>query len=332
MSNTSSLPRILFVTPQVIFFPAGSGEYTDYKDSKSSGLADFPADLINDLIEQGVDVHITQPDYRSLFSDIFHSNHNMVARKIPEIRVHLTEDRTFFYANCPDSNYQWENIRISLAFQREVINHILPLVQPDLIHCHGWMSGLIPAMARQLEISSIFTFQNLETGTSSLSEIEDLGIDAAAFWQHLFFDLFPVNYEETRETNPVDFLLSGIFAADYASIASPALLVKICERLTRFPEAPLGIILSEKLAVSCSAVTDCHAAGKKYIDLYERLLKRPVIGTGVKKSRLHDEFCRDIDLFNISSNTPDGSRYTQRAVEQRFGNQAVRQKIKGVQP
>ncbi len=289
MSCSSAQPRILFVTPEAIFYPVGSGKNTDYKHSKSTGLADFPADLISDLVERGADVHITQPDYRSIFSNIFRKNPNMALRKIPGIRVHLTEDRAFFYTNCPESNCQWENIRISLAFQREVINRILPQVQPDLIQCHGWMTGLIPAMAKRLEIPCIFTSQNLETGKSPLSEIEDMGIDAAAFWQHLFFDRFPVNYEETRATNPADFLLSGILAADYASVSGPVLLVKIGENLIRFPEAPLGKVLSEKLAVGGHTVTNYLAAGPHYIDLYERLLRRSLIKTRMKISRLIDE-------------------------------------------
>ena len=289
LSDHSAQPRILFVTPEVIFSPAGSEKHTDYMPAKSNDLAGFSADLIIHLLEQGADVHIAQPDYRSVFSDISRNIHHIAPRKITRSRVHLAKDRAFLYTSCPASNYQWENMRISLAFQREVINNILPQVQPDLIHCHGWMTGLIPAMARRLEIACIFTFRNLETGKTSLSEIEDMGIDAAAFWQQLFFERFPVNYEETRETNPADFLLSGIFAADYAGVAGPVLLVKIGKNLARFPEAPLGKVLSEKLAVSCHAVTNYLAARMQYIDLYERLLKRPVTSTRVKKSKFIDE-------------------------------------------
>ena len=105
------------------------------------------------------------------------------------------------------------------------------------------------------------------------------------FWQYLFFDRFPVNYEETRETNAIDFLLSGILAAQHAIIASPAALVKIAEILIRSPEAPLGKVVSEKLAVDCNTVIDYHSTRMQYIDLYERLLRRPLLRTSVKKSR-----------------------------------------------
>ena len=288
MSSPSAHPRILIVTPEIIFFPVGSEKNSDYMHAPSNGLAELLADLISYLLERGADVNITQPDYRSVFLDIFRNNQNVAGRKIPETRVHLTKDRAFFYANCPESNCRWQNIRISLAFQREVINHILPIVQPDLIHCHGWMVGLIPALAKRFEIPCIFTFQNFETSSILLSEIEDQGIDAAAFWQHLFYYRFPINYEETRETNPVDFLLSGIFAADYTSVASPVFLVKIGKNLIRSPEAPLVKLLSEKLAIGCHATTDYLAARTQYVDLYERLLKKSVIKTRAKKPRLID--------------------------------------------
>ena len=155
-------------------------------------------------------------------------------------------------------------------------------------------------MARKSGIPCIFTLQKCETARCSLSAVEDIGIDAAAFWQHLFFDRFPVNYEETREINPIDFILSGIFAARHISIASPTALVKIAETLIRFPEAPLGKVLSEKLAVDCHTVTDYRLAKMQYIDLYERLLRRPLLETGVKRSGPHDETLRQLKPVHLS--------------------------------
>ncbi|MEJ2100639.1 MAG: glycogen/starch synthase [Desulfobacterales bacterium] len=292
-------PRILFVTPEVSFVPACSGKNCDYLKCKSRGFAGFLSRLVGDLYERGADVHIAQPDYRRIFSVILQNNSHMKGCRLPQSRVHLTEDRVFFYTRVPESNPIRENIKISLAFQREIIYQILPLVQPDLIHCHDWMCGLIPAVARRSGIPCIFTLQGCETARSALSAVEDIGIDAALFWQNLFFDRFPVNYEETRETNSVDFLLSGIFAAHHASIASTVALAKIVESLIRFPAAPLGKLLSEKLAVDYIAVTDYHSAKMQYIDLYERLLRRSLLRPNVKKSGIPAEFppvFKSIDL------------------------------------
>jgi starch synthase len=281
-------PRILFVTPGVSFVPTRPGKNSDYLNFESRGFAGFLASLVGDLYERGFDVHIAQPDYRRVFPVILQNNSYTKGCQLPQSRVYLAEDRVFFYTRDPVSNPVRENIRISLAFQREVIHQIIPLVQPDLIHCHDWMCGLIPAMARKSGIPCIFTLQRCETAKCVLSAVEDIGIDAAWFWQHLFFDRFPVNYEETRETNAVDFLLSGIFAAHHASIASTVALAKIVESLILFPAAPLGKLLSEKLAVDYNAVTDCPSAKMQYIDLYERLLRRPLLGTSVKKSGISD--------------------------------------------
>ena len=292
MANNAIQPCILFVIPEVCFVPDRSGKSSDYLNCQAGGFAGFLCNLVGYLHGRGADVHIAQPNYRSVFSAILHDDARIKGCRMPKSRVHLTEDRSFYYARDPESNSVRENIRISLAFQREVVHQILPLVQPDLIHCHDWMCGLIPAMARKSGIPCIFTLQRCETAKCPLSAVEDIGIDAAWFWQHLFFDRFPVNYEETRETNAVDFLLSGIFAAHHASIASTGALAKIVESLILFPAAPLGKLLSEKLAVDYNAVTDYHSAKMQYIDLYERLLRRPLLGPNVKKSGISVEFPR----------------------------------------
>jgi glycogen synthase len=101
-----------------------------------------------------------------------------------------------------------------------VINRIIPEVQPDLVHCYDWMTGLIPAMARQNGIPCLFTLYRLDSPRLLLSTIEEIGIDAASFWQHCYYARMPVDYQETRNTNPLDLLTSGVFSADLASILS----------------------------------------------------------------------------------------------------------------
>ena len=107
-------------------------------------------------------------------------------------------------------NRDGENVKISIALQREIIHHLIPMIEPDLIHCHDWMTGLIPAAARCMGIPCLFTVYDIRTKQIPLWRIEDMGIDTASFWESLFYHRMPNYYEETREVNPVDLLLSGI--------------------------------------------------------------------------------------------------------------------------
>ena len=147
--------------------------------------------------------------------------------------------------------YESENKKIGIAFQREVINHIIPRVQPDLIHCNDWMTGLIPAASRQAGIPSLFTVHNIHTVKTTMAHIEDRGIDTAAFWKNLYFERVPLNYEETRETNIVDFLTSGIFAAHFVNTVSPTFLKEIVEGKHGFVEFQIQKELRNKWEAGC---------------------------------------------------------------------------------
>jgi len=233
-------PRILIVTPEVTYLPEGMGNIANYCNAKAGGLADVSAALISALFDEGADVHVALPDYRAIFGanlgPIIRKELRTIRSRVPHERIHLAQDRAFFYTNNVYSSYEWENVKIALAFQREVINNIVPLVQPDLIHCNDWMTGLIPAMARNLGIPCLFTIHNIHTVKSTLAHIEDIGIDAAEFWQHLFFEYPPSTYEQTRDSNPVDFLTSGIFAAHFVNTVSPTFLKEVLENLHDFIE------------------------------------------------------------------------------------------------
>jgi ADP-glucose type glycogen/starch synthase len=150
-------------------------------------------------------------------------------RKLPSDRIHLAEDRCFYYRDQVYGSFMWENPKIALAFQREVINNIIPSIKPDLIHCNDWMTGLIPAAARRQNIPCLITLHNIHTHDVTLEWIEESGIDAAEFWPYLYFKRVPQSYEESRSTNPVDLLASGIFAAHFINTVSPTFLREIVE-------------------------------------------------------------------------------------------------------
>ena len=260
MIHSSKNPRVLIVTPEVTYLPKDMGNLANYFRAKAGGLADVSAALISALFEQGADVHVALPDYRAIFGDnigtlwpLLMQEMNTFQSMMPEERVHLAEDRAFYYLHRVYSNYGGENIKIALAFQREVINNIVPHVRPDLIHCNDWMTGLIPAMARQLNIPCLFTLHNIHTVKSPLSYIEDRGIDAAYFWQNLYYENMACEYEETRESNPVDFLVSGVFAAHFVNTVSPTFMTEVVEGRHDFVEKPLKQELANKWDAGCAA-------------------------------------------------------------------------------
>ena len=257
MDNQQKNPRILIVTPEVTYLPDGMGNAANYLKAKAGGLADVSAALISALFEQGADVHVAMPDYRRMF---MHGSNGLypgreleaIRAKMPDDRIHLAEDRAFFYVDHVYANYSRDNLKIALAYQREVINNILPRVRPDLIHCNDWMTGLVPGMTRRASIPCLFTLHNIHTVTSTLSEIEDRGIDAAYFWQHLYYREYADEYEHAREAVPVDLLTSGVFAAHFVNTVSPTFLKEIVDGQHPFVDGHLRRELSNKYHAGCA--------------------------------------------------------------------------------
>ncbi len=250
-------PRILIVTPEITYLPAGMGNMTNKLSAKAGGLADVSASLVSALYELGADVHVALPHYRKMFHvDIgsFIDDELLIYKsKLPDDRIHLAEDRIFYYQDRVYSNSEQTDLKIALAFQREVINNIIPTVKPDLIHCNDWMTGLIPAEARMLGIPSLFTFHNIHTVKTTLAHIEDRGIDAAEFWSNLFYSWPPHNYEESRDTNLVDLLCSGIFSSHFINTVSPTFMKEIVDNQHNFVPANIQHEVAGKYHAGCAS-------------------------------------------------------------------------------
>jgi len=289
MSNYSTHPRILFVTPEAVFRPERGGKLTYFIDANRGSLDNFPVELIIELFELGVDVHVAQPDFRNIFKTRSRQEKSGKGGKLPCDRFYLAEDRAFFYSKPINSNFVWENIKISLAFQREVINQIMPRVQPDLIHCYDWMTGLIPAAAKKFKIPCLFSVQKFDTARSYLCYVEDRGIDAAAFWQLLYYDQYPKSYEETRETNQTDFLLSGIFAAHFVTTSRSAFLADGVQDQIRFANFPIWKVLADKIESGFAGVNQNRAKTQKYIEIYEKMLQDAILLPKNKDFNIQDD-------------------------------------------
>ena len=224
-------PRILIVTPEITYLPPGMGNMANFLKAKAGGLADVSASLVSALFELGADVHVALPHYRRMFhvevGRFIDHELRLYKNVLPDSRIHLAQDRIFYYRDQVYAGYHAESHQVALAFQREVINNIIPKVNPDLVHCNDWMTALIPAMARRHGIRSLFTIHNIHTHKMTLAEIENSGIDAAEFWLYLYYAYPPSTYEATRATAPVDFLSSGVFASHFINTVSPTFLAEI---------------------------------------------------------------------------------------------------------
>ena len=241
-------PKILVVTPEITYLPqrilstsSSASQYSDLTNheatyvSKAGGLADVSASLVSALYNMGADVHVALPFYRRLYHidpnklDHYEKRRQELTSNIPEERLHFAQDYIFNYRERVYSGDYQRSLRISLAFQRVVINHTIPELQPDLIHCNDWMTGLIPAFARRMHIPSLFTVHNIHTQKCTMERMEDAGIDAAFFWKNLYFERTPWSYEESRSMNQVDLLTSGIFSAHFINTVSPTFLKEIVD-------------------------------------------------------------------------------------------------------
>ena len=250
-------PRILIVTPEITYLPAGMGNMACKLNAKAGGLADVSASLVAALFDLGADVHVALPHYRRMFhidvGQLISDELRVYKSRLPDSRIHLAEDRCFYYRDTVYSNAQNENPKLALAFSREVINNIIPTVQPDLIHCNDWMTGLIPSAARRMGIPCLFTVHNIHTHHLSLAQIEDSGIDAAEFWGNLYYTRVPFNYEESRNTNPIDMQASGVFASHFINTVSPTFLEEIVNGWHDFIPRALREEIRNKYRSGCAA-------------------------------------------------------------------------------
>lgn len=270
-------PRILVVTPEITYLPAGMGNMANHLTAKAGGLADVSASLVAALFDLGADIHVALPNFRRMFhievAQLINEELRVFKSKLPDSRIHLAEDRAFYYTQEIYSSYSDENPKIALAFQREVINNIVPEVKPDLIHCNDWMTGLIPAMARRMNIPCLFTVHNIHTCKMTLASIEDKGIDAAEFWPYLYYDWPPHNYESSRNNNQVDLLASGIFASHFINTVSPTFIREIADGMHAFVPANIRQEIASKLKSGC-ADGILNAPDPKYNPATDRALAK----------------------------------------------------------
>ena len=103
-------PRILIITPEISYLPEDLGNMAKHMHAKAGGLADVSASLVNALYQIGVDVHVAIPNYRRMFHieacELIESELRLYHSKLPDDRIHLAEDRAFYYRDQVYSSRQ----------------------------------------------------------------------------------------------------------------------------------------------------------------------------------------------------------------------------------
>lgn len=235
-------PRVLVATPAVTFLPLGAGHLQDVLPRESGHPADLTAAFVSDLVREGIDVHVAFPHYRRMFQPelaaIVAEEMNRLRAILPPSRIHPAQDRAFYYRD-DEAGHGPDALRLSLLFQREVAQRIVPLIRPQVLHCGDWMTALLPAAARAIGLPSVFTLHHLHSRAATLSDMEASSWDPQSFWRDLYYSHMPGDYSATRTANPADITSSGIFAADFLTVPSPTFLTELASGKT--PETSDGV-------------------------------------------------------------------------------------------
>ena len=234
--------KILFVTSEV--FPI----------IKTGGLADVSAGLPAALHDLGEDVRIVLPAYRDALAAVgdveelasFTVNGCGAARAVKVLSavnpsfggtVWLLAVGDLF--NRPGNPYQndtgedwWDNGERFGLFGRAVVELAMDRVglhwQPDVVHCHDWQTGLVPAFLsfETPRPRSVFTIHNLSyQGRFPYALFVGLGLPG--HWWH---------YSKLEFYDSLSMLKGGIVFADQVTTVSPSYAEEICR-----PEQGFGL-------------------------------------------------------------------------------------------
>lgn len=229
MQRRRKRPRILICTPEITELPEGMGNAAHTIRAKGGGLGDISAGLIRYLHEdERFELHVVLPKYDAKFRDFANVTTRELDLLVPLLQrkgVHLVSDSAFsnLHAVYEDSAAH-PRVRRAEAFQRYIINQLLDELRPDVVHCNDWMTGLVPAAAREKRIKSIFTLHNVFTEYDSPAAVDRMGIDVRRFMAHLYMESFPEGWRDNWNSNRIDFTASGIHAADVVNTVSPTFL------------------------------------------------------------------------------------------------------------
>lgn len=207
--------RIAMISPEAVPF------------SKTGGLADVAGALPRALAEQGVNVIVVTPFYRTVRageklpvqvfgSDVYQAVLPGSSVKVFFIRRDEYFDRDHLYGT-PQGDYPDNCARFSFFCRAslELLRRIT--FEPHIVHAHDWQSGLVPLyMKSQFDTyfkhaRSVFTIHNLAYQ----------GLFDPKEWPLLQLDWKYFNWRELEFYGKINFLKAGIVFADAVTTVSP---------------------------------------------------------------------------------------------------------------
>ena len=226
---------------------------------KVGGLADVAGTLPRFLKELGHDIRVILPKYQAIeakgyvLETLPYALQVRVGRDIENFRIktyhsddgvvyYFIENDRFFdrpgiYGSA-DGDYQ-DNRERYIFFCRAVLEAVKALMfRPDIVHCHDWQTGLIPAYLKTTHrddgffwnTSSVFTIHNIAyQGQYPADTVEAAGFS--------WFDFTP---DKLEFYNHVNFMKCAICLSDAVSTVSPTYAKEIREFNGRGLEAVLN--------------------------------------------------------------------------------------------
>ena len=161
-----------------ILFVAGEG----LPYAKSGGLADVIGSLPPALAEQGEEVAVCLPMYKSIInnftdieflteipvqSGIIYKNARIYTQKVGKVEYYFIRQDDYFYR---DSMYGYSDDGERFAFFCKAVCDMLPHIpfKPDIIHTNDWQTGMIPVLCKKeytdkayQKYKHIYTIHNL---------------------------------------------------------------------------------------------------------------------------------------------------------------------------
>ncbi|MFA5859008.1 MAG: glycogen synthase GlgA [Elusimicrobiota bacterium] len=230
--------------------------------AKTGGLADVAGALVKALKKRKADVCLVMPKYKNIDVEKFKLKPLINSLLIPiggglqvanvwvgkldrTINVYFIENEQYFgreelYRTAAGGDYA-DNAERFIFFSRAVLETLKAVdFQPDVLHCHDWQTGLIPAYLRTIYLldgfyrhtASVFTIHNIAFQGFFPPEV----MSTAGF---AWFDFTPDKLEYYGQVN---FMKAAITFANVITTVSPTYAKEIQEshELGRGMENVLG--------------------------------------------------------------------------------------------